>query len=147
MIAALVASFPRQARLQLSTQRKDRMFPNHLPLVEKAQKVCVAARGTGFQESKNLSVHDAATSYLLGLTCSYTYKWQEMRMYFGECLTIIRALGLDKPREHTYTPLGLLPFLLGSHGPDYQGSEDEMLDNITLEMGKRIFWTMFVTTR
>lgn len=145
MIAALVASFPRKPRLHLKQQRKEKMFPNHMALVDKCQKVCSAARGAGYLESDTLSVHDAATSYLLGLAGCYTYRWRQGRLYLGECLTILRALGLHKAKEQNYTNLGSLPAVLGSDGPSWEGNKDEMVDNITLEMGRRIFWTMFVT--
>ena len=147
MIAALVASFPRKPRLHLKSQRRENMFPNHMALVDKCQKICAAARGPGYLESDTLSVHDAATSYLLGLTGCYTFRWRQGRLYFSECLTIIRALGLHKPKEHTYTHLGGLPAVYGSHGANYEGNKDDMIDNITLEMGRRIFWTMFVSSK
>lgn len=121
------------------------MFPNHLSLVQKCQKVCSAARGPGYLESDDLNVHDAATSYFLGLSRTYTFRWRQGRIYFGECMSILRSLGLDKPTENTYNHLGRLPEALGSHGPDFEGSRDETRDYITLEMGRRIFWTMFVS--
>lgn len=71
MLAALVASFPRKPRLYLKALRKDNMPPNHLALVEKCQKVCTLARGSGYLDG-SLSVHDAATSYLLGMSAIYT---------------------------------------------------------------------------
>lgn len=118
-----------------------------MALVEKCQRVCSLARGPGYLESDTLSVHDAATSYLLGLTGCYTFKWRQGRLYYGECLTIIRALGLHKPNEHTFTHLGALPTAVGSQGPDHEGNREDMIDNITLEMGRRIYWTMFVTSK
>ena len=69
------------------------------------------------------------------------------RLYFGECLTIIRTLGLHKAKEQTYTRLGSLPASVGSYGTDHEGSLDQGVDNITLEMGRRIFWTMFVSIK
>ena len=146
MIAALVASFPRKPRLHLKAQRKDSVFPNHMALVQRCQKICAEARGPGYLESESLSVHDAATSYFLGLTGCYTFRWRQCRLYFGECLTILRALGLHKPTDHNYTHLGNLPAVLGSHGPNFDGTR-EQTDHITLEMGRRIFWTMFVGTK
>ena len=147
MLATLVASFPRKPRLHLKAQRKDHLYPNHIALVEKCQQVCVAARGLGYLESDTLNVHDAATSYLLGLAGMYTFKWRQGRLYLGECLTILRTLGLHKAKEHTYTHLGGVPAVHGSGGPDHEGSEEEIVDNITLQVGRRVFWTMFVTSR
>lgn len=145
MIAALVASFPRKPRLHIKAQRKENMFPNHLSLVHTCWKVCAAARGPGYLESETLSVHDAATSYFLALSGTYTFRWRQGRLYLGECLTILRALGLHKPTENAFAPLGNLPASAGSHGSNFEGSRDETRDYITIEMGRRIFWTMFVT--
>ncbi|KAG2161171.1 MAG: Alpha/beta-hydrolase [Aureobasidium pullulans] len=147
MVAALVASFPRKPRLHLKAQRRDLEFPNHMTLVLKCQKVCADARGPGYLDSENLSVHDAATSYFLGLAACYTFRWRQCRLYWSECLTIIRALGLHKPTEQNFTRLGMLPAAVGSNGPNVEGNRDDVLDNITLEMGRRIFWTMFVSSK
>lgn len=105
------------------------------------------ARGSGYLGSDNLSVYDAATSYFLALIGLYTFRWRQARLYFGESLTIIRTLGLHKPKEQAYTRLGRLPAVVGSHGADHEGSRDQTVDNITLEMGRRIFWTLFVSIR
>lgn len=147
MIAALVASFPRKPRLHLKAQRKERTFPNHMALVQRCQKICADARGPGYLESESLSVHDAATSYFLGMTGCYTFRWRQCRLYFGECLTILRALGLHKPTEQHFTRLGSLPNSVGSHGPNFEGNREQTVDHITLEMGRRIFWTMFVSAK
>lgn len=143
MIAVLVASFPRKPRLHLKAQRKESVFPNHMVLVHRCQKVCAEARGSGYLESDTLSVHDAATSYFLGLTGCYTFRWRQGRLYLGECMTILRSLGFHKPAEQNFVRLGSLPSAVGSHGPDFEGTKDA-IDNITQEMGRRIYWTMFV---
>jgi len=141
MIGALVASFPRKPRLHLKAQGREHLFPNHLALIERCQKVCAAARGPGYLESESLSVHDAATSYLLGLAGTYTFRWRQGRLYMGECLTILRALGLHKAKDNTYQNL------TGGDGLDADGNREEIVDNITLQIGRRVFWTMFVTGR
>ena len=147
MMAALVSSFPRKPRLHLKAQKKESLFPNHMSLVNRCQKVCSMARGAGYLESDSLSVYDAATSYFLALTGVYTFRWRQGRLYFSECLTIIRTLGLHKAKEQTYTPLGMLPASVGSHGADHEGTREQGVDNITLEMGRRIFWTIFVSVK
>lgn len=147
MMGALVSSFPRKPRLHLKAQRRESLFPNHMSLVSRCQQICALARGPGYLESDSLSVYDAATSYFLALTGVYTFRWRLGRLYFGECLTIIRTLGLHKPKEQTYTQLGVLPSAVGSHGASYEGSRDQPPDNITIEMGRRIFWTMFVSVK
>lgn len=147
MIGALVASFPRKPRLHLKAQRRDNLFPNHLSLVNRCQRVCAMARGPGYLENENLFVFDAATSYFLALMGVYTFKWRQGRLYFGECLTIIRTLGLHKAKGQTHTRLGSFANAVGSHSTGYETSRDKDVDNITLEIGRRIFWTMFVSVR
>ena len=141
MIGALVSSFPRKSRLHLKAQKRENVFPNHMSLVNRCRKICSKARGPGYLESENLGVYDAATSYFLALTGLHTFRWRLGRLYFGECLTIVRTLGLHKSQEQTYTRLGTLPAAMGER------SRDQGVDNITLEIGRRIFWTVFVTIK
>ncbi|KAK5116903.1 hypothetical protein LTR62_006624 [Meristemomyces frigidus] len=143
MIGALVASFPRKPKLHLKAHRREHMFPNHMSLVTRCQQVCAVARGPGYLESENLSVYDAATSYFLALMGTYTFRWRLGRLYFGECLNIIRTLGLHKSRDQAFTPLRPAR----AHGSPFGSNGDQSIDNITLEMGRRIFWTMFVTVK
>ena len=147
MIGALVASFPRKPRLHLKAQKKEHLFPNHMALVHQCQHICSLARGPGYLESENLSVYDAATSYFLALMGVYTFRWRQGRLYFGECLTIIRTLGLHKPDDQIYSNLGGLPASVGSRGATANGQHDQRIDNITMQMGRRIFWTMFVSVK
>ncbi|TKA71923.1 hypothetical protein B0A55_07924 [Friedmanniomyces simplex] len=147
MIGALVSSFPRRPRLHLKAHKREHMFPTHISLVHRCQQVCAVARGPGYLESESLSVYDAATSYFLALMTTYTFRWRLGRLYFGECLTILRTLGLHKPKGHSNTQLGSLPSAMGSQGAELDGSRDQPVDNITLEMGRRIFWTMFVSVK
>lgn len=143
MIGVLVASFPRKPRLHLKAQKKEHLFPNHMSLVHQCQNICAAARGPGYLESENLSVYDAATSYFLALMGIYTFRWRQGRLYFGECLTILRTLGLHKPDDQIYSNIGGLP---GSRNGGVDGARDH-IDNITIQMGRRIFWTMFVSVK
>lgn len=147
MIGSLVSSFPRKPRLNLKAQKKENLFPNHMSLVYRCQQVCNMARGPGYLENEELSVYDAATSYFLALMGTYTFRWRVGRLYFGECLTIIRTLGLHKPKGQLNSQLGTFPSALGPHSVDHEGSQDQTVDNITLEMGHRIFWTMFVSVK
>ncbi|SMY25633.1 unnamed protein product [Zymoseptoria tritici ST99CH_1A5] len=147
MIGALVASFPRKPRLHLKAQKRENLFPNHMSLVHRCQKVCAAARGPGYLESDSLNVYDAATSHFLALMGIYTFRWRLGRLYFGECLTILRTLGLHKSKGQPYTQLGTLPSAMGSHSSGSLDLMTENVDNITLEMGRRIFWTMFVNVK
>jgi hypothetical protein len=146
MIAVLVASFPRKPRLHLKTQTKDH-FPTHLAFVDKCREICAQARGPGYLDRPQLSVYDACTSYFLALTGAYTFQWRACRLYFGECLTILRSLGLHKAKGPEQTELGTLPGALGANGLSPEGPRDESVDKITEQMGRRVFWTMFVGVR
>jgi hypothetical protein len=146
MIAVLVASFPRKPRLHLNTQTR-REYPNHLSLVDKCRDVCARARGPGYLDRPSLNVYDACTSYFIGLTGAYVFQWRQLRLYLAECLTIIRSLGLHKTEAQGYTHLGSMPHAWGSNGPNHDGSREFKVDYITEEIGRRVFWTVFVGVR
>jgi hypothetical protein len=146
MIATLVSSFPRKPRLHLKTQTRHE-YPSHLSLVDKCREVCAQARGPGYLDRPSLNVYDACTSYFLGLTGAYVFQWRQLRLYFAECLTIIRSLGLHKAQEQGYTHLGSIPSAWGSNGPNFDGARDFKLDHITEQIGRRVFWTVFVGVR
>jgi hypothetical protein len=146
MIAALVSSFPRKPRTHLKVQTR-REYPSHLSLVERCREVCAQARGPGYLDQPTLSVYDACTSYFLGLTGAYVFQWRQLRLYFAECLTILRSLGLHKPEAQAYTHLGSMPSAGGSEGPSSEGSREYKTDTITEQLGRRVFWTVFVGAR
>ncbi|KAF2853687.1 hypothetical protein T440DRAFT_465457 [Plenodomus tracheiphilus IPT5] len=146
MIAALVSSFPRKPRLHLKTQVRHE-YPSHISLVDKCREVCSQARGPGYLDRPSLNVYDACTSYFLGLAGAYVFQWRQLRLYFAECLTIIRSLGLHKSEGQGYTYLGNVPSAWGSNGPNFDGSRDFKLDHITEQIGRRVFWTVFVGVR
>jgi len=143
MIAALVASFPRSPQRHLKAQNLAGLFPDHMSLANRCQKVCATARGPGYLESESLNVYDAATSYFLALVGTYTYRWRQGRLYFGECLTIIRTLGFHKA-EPSHIRSNRLPTAVNSFGTGSDGESQQAIDCITQEMGRRIFWTLFV---
>ena len=97
------------------------------------------ARGTGFLD-KDLNIYDAATSYLLGLTGAYSIKWRQSKLYFGECFTILRTLGLHKSSEPS------TPFDSTSRNPKHD-LRDMAVDRILEEMGRRTFWLLFVSAK
>ncbi|KAK0114059.1 hypothetical protein ONS96_014905 [Cadophora gregata f. sp. sojae] len=141
MVGVLVASFPRKPRLHLKAQHREHLFPNSMSLVERCHKVAIAARGPGYLD-KDLSVYDAATSYFLGLAGAYTFQWKQTRLYFGECLTIIRVLGAHKVKD-AELGVGGLPSAYGADQNNMQGVNTGV-DYIRQEIGRRIFWVMFV---
>lgn len=145
MLAVLVASFPRTPRLHLTSQTRHE-YPNHLSLVDKCRHVCARARGPGYLDRPTLNVYDACTSYFLGLTGAYIFKWRQLRLYFAECLTIIRALGLHKPESQGLAHGGMPP-AWGPNAPTQDGSAEPKPDYITEEIARRVFWTVFVGAR
>jgi hypothetical protein len=146
MIGALVASFPRKPRLHLKAQHREKLFPNSVSLVERCHKVAVEARGAGYLD-KDLTVYDAATSYFLGLAAAYTVNWSQCRLYFGETLNISRSIGVHKLKDPGIYNVGSLPIAMGHNGPSFEGRMGEPIDFIKQEIGRRIFWVMFVSVR
>ena len=116
-----------------------------MSLVERCHKVAVEARGAGYLD-KELSVYDAVTSYFLGLAGAYTFQWKQTRLYFGETLTITRVLGAHRLKDPGVLPVGALPAVLGSDQGAFDG-QTQPVDYIRQEIGRRVFWVMFVGIR
>jgi hypothetical protein len=135
MIGALVASFPRRPRLHLKKQNRETLFPNSMSLVERCHKVAVEARGAGYLD-KDLTVYDAATSYLLALVAAYTYNMKQCRLYFGETLTILRVIGVNVGHNPKNTTGQTSSYDATRH----TGQHGEPVDFIRQEIGRRIFW-------
>lgn len=146
MVGALVASFPRKPRIHLKAERREHLFPNSISLVERCHKVAVEARGPGYLD-KDLTVYDAATSYFLGLSAAYTFNWRQCRLYFGETLTMARVLGAHRVKDPGLLGVGDLPTVFGEVGRDKFDGTPQPLDCIRQEIGRRIFWCMFVGIR
>lgn len=116
-----------------------------MSLVERCHKVAVEARGAGYLD-KELSVYDAVTSYFLGLAGAYTFQWKQTRLYFGETLTITRVLGAHRAKDPGFLPVGALPAIYGSD-PSAFDPQTQPVDFIRQEIGRRVFWVMFVSIR
>ncbi|KUJ15108.1 uncharacterized protein LY89DRAFT_671495 [Mollisia scopiformis] len=142
MIGLLVASFPRKPMLHLKNHRREHLFPNSMSLVDRCHKVAIAARGPGYLE-KELSVYTAATSYFIGLAGAYTFQWKLTRLYFGETLNIARVLGTHKLEDPGILPVGALPAFFGGEQSTVE-TQVQKVDFIRQELGRRIFWVMFV---
>ncbi|KAK3690386.1 hypothetical protein B0T22DRAFT_192444 [Podospora appendiculata] len=133
MIGSLVASFPRSARLHLKAQHGMSMFPKAITLIERCRAVALQARGPMFYSKDEVTVYDAATSYFLGLAAGYTMQWKVCRRFMTETMTFVRELGYHKPRD-------LTSFGVTYHrGPSF--------DHVQDQIGKRIFWVMFLGVR
>lgn len=116
-----------------------------MSLVERCHKVAVEARGAGYLD-KELSIYDAVTSYFLGLAGAYTFQWKQTRLYFGETLTITRVLGAHRTKDAGFLPVGSLPAVFGSDASGFEQTAPAT-DIIRQEIGRRVFWVMFVGIR
>jgi len=134
MVGVLVASFPRSARLHLKTQQHASLFPRAITLIERCRVVALEARGPLFTNKEDATVYDAATSYFLGLAAGYTMQWKPCRRFMGECLSLIREMGYHKPRDLGSSMLGIT-----YRGPAF--------DHVQDQVGKRIFWVLFLGVR
>lgn len=137
MVGALVAQVPGQPKKHLKAMGKPDLFRHAFDFVDHCRKVISEARGPGYLERPDLNVYDAATSYFLLCMCGFLGKWSLADLYLGECNTIIRALGFYRPRPAYPSST------FGRHA--YSGAEtDNFIDE---EIGRRIFWTVYVTVR
>ncbi|KAK0610600.1 hypothetical protein B0T17DRAFT_500023 [Bombardia bombarda] len=134
MISALVASFPRTARLHLKAQHGMNLFPKAITLIERCRSVALEARGSMFYSKEDVTVYDAATSYFLGLAAGYSMQWKICRRFMTETMSFIRELGYHKPPD-----LGSSMFGVTYRGPAF--------DHVRDQIGKRIFWVMFLGVR
>lgn len=135
MIGALVASFPRTARLHLKSQQQSmHLYPKAITMIERCRTIALQSRGPTFYAREEVTVYDAATSYFLGLAAGYTLQWKVCRRFMAETLTLIRELGYHKPRD-----MGSSVFGVTYRGPSFNHVEDQL--------GKRIFWCTFLGIR
>jgi hypothetical protein len=67
-----------------------------LPFIERCVKVATDARGPRFLTRPDFTVHDANTSFLLGMIGAFTDRWAMFRMYMSESLNILQWLDLQK---------------------------------------------------
>lgn len=128
MIGALVASFPRTARLHLKASHSYQEYPRSIVLVEKCEQIALASRSHRFMSKELVTVRDAATSYFIGLSAGYTMQRSKCVRFLQESLGFVREMGFHRKRP---SPTSV------STGTDF----------ITEEIGKRIFWTLFLGVR
>lgn len=131
MIGCLVASFPRSARLHLKNQQSATLFPRAITMIEKCREVALQARGPLFMAKEEVAVYDAATSYFLALAAGYTLQWKTCRRFMAETLSFVREMGYHKQQGSSN--------FITYRGPAF----NHVLD----QMGKRIFWVMFLGVR
>jgi hypothetical protein len=133
MVEALVASFPRRPRQLFTSEANQRIFPNAGALIDRCHQVFNEARGPGYLD-RELSLYDAFSSYLVGLTAAYLFDSHRARLYIGECLSMVRRLDLHK------TPTD--PSMQSS---TYSGSTSGETDYIKQELSRRMFWLSYVS--
>ncbi len=145
MVGCLVASFPRRPRKHLKAHQMETLFPNSMSLVERCHKVTIEALGLGYLD-RDFTLHDAVISYLQGLTGAYTYNWHAARVYFGQCLTISRMIGLHQGRGYGGSgSAGSSSSTNFSSGDD--GLRSQGANLILQEIGRRTFWLIFVSLK
>jgi len=147
VVAVVIAVCPSKLKTYLEAHRTSKNYANHLDLINNCFATCATARGLGFLDNQNINIYDAATSFLLGLSALHSSRWKTSRLLFGECITIIKSIGLHKSKYSTYNALGKVPGLVGYSNIDHEGSKDEILDYITVQVGRRLFWSTFIMTR
>lgn len=136
MLETLVASFPRRARKLFTSDQARIQFPNAGALIDRCHQVFSEARGTGYLD-RPPQLHDAIGSYLAGLASAYMYNIGRMRLYFGECVMMLRTLGFHRPEIHA--PVG------SATGADAAVERKRPADYVYQESGRRLFWLMFVS--
>lgn len=135
IIATLVASFPRCARLHLKSSHSYEKFPRSIVLVDRCISVALAFRSSDMMMKEVVSVNDAAISYFLCLACGYTMRVNPCCRFLTEALGFLRELGFHKK--------GSPPTSI-HYGPE---AMDQPMDLINYEMGKRIYWCIFLGVR
>ena len=137
MMEALVASFPRRPCQLFTSEHARKQFPNAGVLIDRCHQVFNEARGIGHLD-KPLTLQDAAGSYLVGLAAGYMFDTVRLRLYFGECVMVLRALNYHERHQDSHDPI------LGSPGPSVNTSELQPANYIDREIGCRLFWLCFV---
>lgn len=143
MIGSLVTSFPRRPKLHLRTEIEKNEFPNSISLVRRCHDVAIKARGLGYLDRKS-TVYDAAISYFLGLCGGYAYDMRQCRIYFGECITILRVYDLFKWSQLAppTTPISVVSPILSD--PFRNSAAVGQDDVISRELGRRLFYVCLV---
>jgi hypothetical protein len=132
MLETLVASFPRRARRVFTSEQARHQFPNAGAVIERCHQVFVEARGPGYLDKK-ITFNDALASYLAGLASAYIYDIRRMRLYFGECVMMLRVLGFHHHDARA-----------NMSDPESEPPRKLPINYIHQESGRRLFWLMFV---
>lgn len=133
MMEALVASFPRRPRQLFTSEPNRRLFPNAGALIDRCHQVFNAARGPGYLD-RELSLYDAFSSYLVGLTAAYLSNSNRASLYMAECVSVVRKLAIHK-----------VPADPSMQSPANARSASGETDHIKQELSRRLFWLSYVS--
>ena len=138
MIGTLVSSFPRSAREHLKAQHSTHLFPKAIVLIDKCRDIALHTRGSRWILKEPKTLDDCATSYFLGLASAYTMQQNATRLFFSECLALIRELGFVRPKHQ-----GDLP----TFGNDQYSIDPLPFNHVKDQIGKRIFYCLLLGVR
>ena len=134
MIESLVASFPRRPHQLFTPGPNRRLFPNAGALIDRCHQVFNEARGSGYLDRK-LTLYDAYSSYLVGLTASYLFDTKRACLYIGESVSMIRRLGLHKASPDPSV-----------QSPSHRVGAPSETGYIRQQLSRRLFWLCYVTS-
>ena len=145
MVGCVVACFPARLRQHHRTQNIGGSL-DPVDCVQRCHAIIVQAREPNYLD-REFTVHDAAISYLLGMTGVYTRNWHKARIYLEQCLTMSRLLGVHKANGPDFTNADGSPSLAPStNGHDL--SDQHVQPNVVfVELGKRVFWLVFMAVK
>ena len=148
MIGCVVANFPRKLQQHSRHSSTEHSFPNSMSLVERCHKIAIEAQGVGYLD-RILTIHDAVTNYLLGLTSVYTLNRPSCIVYFRQCLTILTTIGAHKPNTTADYPRpgGAPQARMMPNGHALEAPHPGGVDLLMQEISRRTFWVMFVSAR
>lgn len=138
MVGAFVASFPRiPLRRFKRVQNGQQLFSSSRTFLDRCHEITITARGLGYMD-KSFTIYDAAISYLVGLIRAYTYDMKRCRVYFGECIMILRMLEVHKtnPTELAEYQRNVPKHLIQEDNVDSPGK----VNYILRELGRRLFY-------
>ncbi|KAL8628633.1 hypothetical protein Q9189_005679 [Teloschistes chrysophthalmus] len=138
MVGTLVAAAPHLPRQHIQQLNLEHYFPDSSVLLNQCRKTAIDAHGL-YHFNRGQTVEDAMIAYFQGLIGVYTSDWATCRLYMGQCLTVLRAVGLHR-RDGP-----------GSEAAANMNPKQAVMipgqgRNVVLqELSKRIFWIMFST--
>ncbi|MCJ1331545.1 hypothetical protein MMC10_008236 [Thelotrema lepadinum] len=140
MLSVLVTFFPHRLDVHLDARGQKDLFPNTASFISRCHKIANEARGLSFL-GKELSIYDAATSYLLAVSGDSALRQPKSKLYLDECLSILRNLGIQKGANST------IGFAANFPGAQYVGLSEPPETLIAQQMGRRIFWLCWANGR